>query len=419
VLIARIRQTGWWIIGGLVGLAIVLSLLGLAFWAQSAHAQTRLGMNTSHNSCVLPTTSGTTQPSGWEQYGADAEGRRCNPYEKTLGVNNVSSLHVAWSNSVENFIESSPVVSQGVLYITSDNPKGGVFAYNATTGAQIWSNLFPVDQGYHFTAPAVANGRVFVAANDSLYAFNATTGALLWIRGTSSIAQGWPVVYGSLVYFSSQAGRIFAFDQATGAVVWSGLINKNGGATTGIVVGGGLAYMNANNTLYAFNASNGHLVWRKVIEMISSPALGDGILYIDDALGLVRALNAATGQQIWEAQPAHIAGNIDSSPVIAYGYVYVGVGGSVWAFNAYTGALVTKMPTGDNQLASDPAIANGVVYVATFTTSSAATSLYAFSATTGAKLWSYAAGHSIYSSPIVTGGYFYISAYPVLYAFHT
>jgi outer membrane protein assembly factor BamB len=54
---------------------------------------------------------------------------------------------------------------------------------------------------------------------------------------------------------------------------------------------------------------------------------------------------------------------------------------------------------------SSPAVANGVVYVG-----SDDHNVYAFNATTGAKLWDYTTGYWVYSSPAVANGFVYVGS---------
>ena len=89
---------------------------------------------------------------------------------------------------------------------------------------------------------------------------------------------------------------------------------------------------------------------------------------------------------------------------MANGVVYVGsLNHNVYALDARTGAKLWSYATGYS-VQSSPAVANGVVYVG-----SADGNVYALNASTGAKLWSYAAGnYAVYSSPAVANGVVYV-----------
>jgi outer membrane protein assembly factor BamB len=68
---------------------------------------------------------------------------------------------------------------------------------------------------------------------------------------------------------------------------------------------------------------------------LSSPAVANGVVYVGLGDGYLYALNAETGVALW----TYAAGGSGSSPAVANGVVYVGsVNGDVYALNARTGA---------------------------------------------------------------------------------
>ena len=62
---------------------------------------------------------------------------RWNPSEHVLNVDNVANLHPKWSYTTGNYVESSPAVVNGVVYVGSWDHN--VYALNASTGAKLWS----------------------------------------------------------------------------------------------------------------------------------------------------------------------------------------------------------------------------------------------------------------------------------------
>src|ERR1700680_3487186 len=102
---------------------------------------------------------------------------RWNPCEKVLNFNNVGSLSLKWSYTTDGSVVSSPAVSNGVVYVGSQD--SNVYALNAETGAKLWSyNTAGIGV---YSSPAVANGVVYVGTEDgNVYALDATTGAKLW-----------------------------------------------------------------------------------------------------------------------------------------------------------------------------------------------------------------------------------------------
>src|SRR5579859_5367625 len=97
---------------------------------------------------------------------------------------------------------------------------------------------------------------------------------------------------------------------------------------------------------------------------------------------------------------------VESSPAVAGGVVYIAsLDGNVYALSAATGAKLWSYTTG-NQVASSPAVTGGVVYIG-----SADGNVYALNAVTGAKLWNFTTGGFVGSSPAVAGGVVYIGSW--------
>jgi outer membrane protein assembly factor BamB len=86
---------------------------------------------------------------------------------------------------------------------------------------------------------------------------------------------------------------------------------------------------------------------------------------------------------------------------VADGVVYVDSYDNLYALNARTGAKLWTI----GGIYSEPAVANGVVYVG-----SDDYNVYALNARTGAKLWSYTTGYQVESSPVVANGMLYVNS---------
>jgi outer membrane protein assembly factor BamB len=134
----------------------------------------------------------------------------------------------------------------------------------------------------------------------------------------------------------------------------------------------------------------------------SSPAVANGVVYVDSNDGNVYALNAKTGAKLW----SYTTGNGESSPAVANGVVYLGsYDKKVYALNAKTGVKLWSYTTGSD-VESSPAVTNGVVYVV-----SDDNNVYALNAKTGTKVWSYFIGIGAYtSSPAVANGVMYVGS---------
>jgi outer membrane protein assembly factor BamB len=143
---------------------------------------------------------------------------RWNGAENTLGVNNVGSLQVKWSNNLNSSeIFPSPAISKGVVYIGSENGDS-LSALDAGKGTVIWDFI---TGGIVLSSPAVANSVVYFGSDDnSVYAVNATTGAKLWSYRTGSQVESAPTVLNGVVFVGSLDDNEYALNANTGALMW-------------------------------------------------------------------------------------------------------------------------------------------------------------------------------------------------------
>jgi polyvinyl alcohol dehydrogenase (cytochrome) len=132
-----------------------------------------------------------------------------------------------------------------------------------------------------------------------------------------------------------------------------------GGTVTGApAIVGDVAYAASGSGISALRVSDGSAIWAHVDDPAASSAsvaYSEGVIYVQSVTGVVRALDAATGDRLWEHDPddhPNIVGF--SSPTIAGDLLLVG-GGSAevfvrpennnYTFRGYTVALDKR--TGD------------------------------------------------------------------------
>lgn len=199
-------------------------------------------------------------------------------------------------------------------------------------------------------------------------------------------------------------------------------------------VANGVLYIgSADHRLYAIDSGTGALKWefKTGSSVASSPAVLDGVVYFSSYDGSVYALSAVDGKLRWKFETKgerrfaakHLHGSLPvaetmpdpfdvylSSPLIWKGALYVGSGdGNVYSLNASTGSLNWKFQTGDVVHAS-PIISNGVLYIGSWDSY-----FYALDASSGKEKWRFKTGedHDIYnqvgiqSSAVVADGIVY------------
>ncbi len=141
----------------------------------------------------------------------------------------------------------------------------------------------------------------------------------------------------------------------------------------------------------------GELVWKFQTggQVNSSPAISDGVVYVGSEDTYLYALDVQSGAEKWKFQTG---GPIGSSPAISGGVVYFGSeDGYLYAVDIQSGKEKWKFQTG-GPIGSSPAVSGGVVYFGGFDHY-----LYAVDIQTGAEKWKFQTG-GIVGSPAVSGG---------------
>ncbi len=269
-------------------------------------------------------------------------------------------LSVIWSFNLGFDSDSSPIIVNDVLYVGSNF---GIHALDASTGRELWRTH---TNGFVKSAPAVADGVLYVGADDSrFYSMDIKDGAMKWIyKNATAGYTSSPVVINNLAYTGSKDGSFYAFDVQSGEPSWQILTGK-------------------------------------VIE--SSPAMGDGVIVFGTDGGLIIAIDAATRKEKWRYDTG--VSDILSSPLIADGSVFVGSNdGNIYALNTTNGALKWKYSTGSN-VQSSPSYKDGTIFVG-----SRDSNLYAIDASTGNLKWKTQTSGFVDSSPAISNDVVYFGS---------
>jgi outer membrane protein assembly factor BamB len=366
------------------------------------------------------TTTGTTN---WSQPGVNAQHTYYNSRETTLSTANVSQLRVKWQAQING---STPVVVNNVLYTLSFTD-GKVYAFNATSGKQLWSiyvgwNRQPY-YGLHGLIVKV-DAMLYVSAGQALYALNPTTGATIWTSAPSGTYGYYPneltVANGQVFFLPGFSSTLYALNAQTGATLWTAgndlaPILETPSYSNGNLYTVGYDFNMESGTAMALSARTGTIIWQTLIpsyiDRSFPPSIVNGTVYVitsqEMGPGLcdrteVFALNASTGKSLWSTSKG-LNGCLITATVVDNNTVYVGSfdGGNtntgfITAFNATTGTLIWSRAI--TATAATPVVANGVLYVG-------AGALYALDTTTGKRIWT---GRSQPSdSPVVVNGMVY------------
>ncbi|HEY6542499.1 MAG TPA: serine/threonine-protein kinase [Ktedonobacteraceae bacterium] len=419
---------------------LVIILLGgiIGFYIVSNRPTHSNGGSTPTATRTNKTLTLTTPPSYSSMFGFNTRHTHFIPDETTLNTSNVAGLTLAWKTltSSSGEVRSSPIIANGIVYITSSD--NNLYAFNASSGAPLWhvstGNYVNGLGSFIYSSPAIVNGVLYIGSNDHrVYAFNALSGGKpIWISApTGGPIYSSPAVVNNMVYIGSTDHKVYAYNAANGSLVWSASTGDFVFSSPAVV--NNVVYIGSDDSkLYALDASTGRVLWEGIAggHIDSSPTVVDGMVYLGSADGRIYAFDAtgcqgqATCQPVWTTSTG---GFIDASPAVASAILYIGSNDkTLYAYDTnrcLNTAPNTSCPslwtwTAPAQTAqpfeSSPTVANGVLYIG-----SEDGNLYAYSAQSGTKLWSYPTGGKIISSPIVLNGMVYVgSTDHYLYAFH-
>jgi outer membrane protein assembly factor BamB len=301
------------------------------------------------------------------------------------------------------------------LYVTGRAFTGGnteyfvTIAYNAATGAKLWSKGYNPDAYAPSGADSVVvspNGKMVYVSGSSpgvyaTVAYNAATGARLWVRRVINITAEISVVVspnGKEVLVSAGGSDdpaddgyyvTSAYNAATGAKLWSknytGPEGPKGGSSgtahaiavspngKAVFVTGGFYHVNSSSAYVtiAYNVITGAQLW---VKSSYSDSYGD----VTAASSVAVSPN---GKDVYVTGDAEVASEFGGNAVtIAYS---AATGAQLWA-KSYDGGSSDLM-TNASSVAVSPD--GKTVYVTGSTSSTARTATVAYSAATGAQLW--------------------------------
>jgi alcohol dehydrogenase (cytochrome c) len=262
-----------------------------------------------------------SQPIGvnWPSYNGDYTGRRFSSLNQ-IDKSNVGQLRVSWvfhaSNS--NALEVTPVVYEGLMFVTSAND---AYALDAQTGRIIWHYARAVTQGliddaseHHNRGVAIWHSRVYMETDNAhLLCLDARSGNLIWdvayTDGNKNYgATSAPLLVKDKVIVGTSGGDdgvrgfVSAYDAESGKLAWR-FWTIPGPGEPGSQSWPGKAYLHGGGTTWmpgTFDPELNTLFWgtsNPAPDFNGDTRPGDD-LYTD----CVVALDADTGKLKWHFQ---------------------------------------------------------------------------------------------------------------------
>ena len=303
------------------------------------------------------------------------------------------SVPLGPSGNIEHI--SYPLIVHGVVYVlvltTTDT--FNLLALDAHTGATIWG---PVDTSGSFGL-AYDGGRIFVVNSRALLqAFDASTGAHVWSATLPHPYPSFsaaPTAYRGIVYVGGGGdlgGYLYASDEADGTLLWQQPVDY-GDDSAPTVGDDGVFVAYSCLQAYAFDRITGAPRWHHSTDCGGgggeTTVLFNGLIYAADVTGN-QELDVATGAS---------RGSFNAGVQPAFdGQMGFFVNRGVSAVDLATGAVAWTFP-GDSTFDTPAVVAGNTVYVG-----AVGGMLYALDEPTGQLLWSTNAGGTV---PFADGPY--------------
>ncbi len=365
----------------------------------------------------------------------------------------------AWGVNLDDDGPSAPACERGTCVFNTESCT--LFGIEAETGKMLWSWWLgdPL-----MSAPTIANGRVFAsypasgrfgmaqnaAAHQAaappkqqakpsslaspsklpapgvshvLAAFDLQTGRILWQRWIDADVMSAPIAYGTILYATSFAGTVYAFDQATGEILAA---RADRATSAPVLAQGALFYTRRSDDQRVVQedvvAVKGHT--RQNVYTKEAPYLDPNVQKKAALKGQSQSLDASNGFGSGAPGSANASvaegllgqGHVSSlqsfqgSRILSMGNQQINaMGDEVVCTNATSGTKVWSHPLRGNMhkeggfLAAPPLAAGGRLLVGTLEGD-----IQVLAPETGAQLTAFHVGSPIRSQPVVEDGWIYV-----------
>lgn len=327
-------------------------------------------------------------------------------FQKEEITNDVRQPKEIWKKNIGE-VYVSPVISKDL--VVSANIYGKIIAFEQKTGVLWWK--FGATGGIYASPLIIENAiveSVFVATDEGkiyrlslisgkvewerdlgssiyggisssesalfcntgsgdLIALSIEDGKILWKTTLAGFTQGVPQNDGSQLFLGVWGNKFYSIEQKTGNIIWQKRIGKSFYYSPGIAT----PYLNndkvivpaKDNQLYAYNKSNGNLLWSIPVSAgYSSPSGKDGVVYLATQQGKVIAIDEKTGKQKWEVSfgtPFY-----ESSPVIIDDYILISsLDGNLYLLSDKDGTIKWKYNMSRGYVIGTPVVRNGYIWV--------------------------------------------------------
>ena len=316
-------------------------------------------------------------------------------HDKIFAVNTTDG-EILWSNDTgPGYV--GPVIDGDVVYIGScshgyDPENEYMYAFDRFTGQQLWKTQ--IYGGIENSVQYDDNTIYFCSGfyDTKIYALDKSDGSINWVYPTGAqVCANKPMLKDNALFcafwYDFYVGKLFKINASTGNKIWDVSLSAGPWDNSITADGQGRIFLAIyyDSTINAYNETNGQLLWTYALHdgALSFNGYHNGRVFIADNSGYVYALNADTGQLIWETKVGNCCDI--SSPTVSGGLVFIGTrdgrNGAYYALNESTGSILWRCPIGAS-VTAPPSVVDGMMFCG-----SDAWNMYAFDIGVGHGEW--------------------------------
>ena len=285
----------------------------------------------------------------------------------------LTSGHVVWRARAKAPLSGGTAASSDLVVVGSSD--GQLFAFDAANGHNRWK----VRLNGEVLAPAAISTRLIAVrtVDGRLHALSPEDGHELWateqqvprlsLRGTAS-----PVITGELVLCGFDNGKVVAVNASDGSVQWEATVTPPHGRTelerlddidSAVRVSGRDVYAVGFQGKVAMLAlDTGQVWWAHEESSYRGLALDEDTLYLADSDGIVAALKARTGAEVWR-QNVLLHRGLSPIAVMDDSVVVGDFQGYLHFLDKASGALAARVGTSSGRISTQPLVVGDVVVV--------------------------------------------------------
>jgi outer membrane protein assembly factor BamB len=314
-----------------------------------------------------------------------------------------------------------------------------LYALRASDGTLLWK--FKMGVVRKLAPLIVDHTAIYVVLNDVVVALSTRNGVILhhyqvpsdplFLPFDVSVANG--IVYATTLDISTAShlleGALYAFNTSNGTLLWNHRTTKGGYAPP--VISNGIAYTADKDSIDAFEGSTGRFLWSTSSYYPSLLSINNGVMCCRLFGSSLAALSARDGHQLWHYSVPGLQDNTYLPLAVHADVLYLLCACTTNSKVQSPGLHAIDMTTGKSLwfVPQNPArhglisnLSNGFIYISSIDKENVHGSIDALRLTDGRHVWTYAASELVY--PQVAGGVLYghtglFRGIPLLFALDT